>query len=147
MRLKQRMVKDLPTGLTDFELTERAKRLSSALREVEEIKAQHATEKAQMKTEMDDAVAAVAELSKVIRDREEKRPVDCELLLDDDEKLAYMVRTDTGEVLSHRTMTDDELQAEIDAEYAQERCIRSVRRYRERRDHSLTVIEGGEDLG
>lgn len=147
MRLKETRTHDLRVDLTPSEVTDRAERLSWAMQRADEVAIEHAATKERLKKEREEVDGAVAELSKILREKAEKRPVECDLVLDDDAKEALLVRTDTGEVVSSRSMTEDELQSEIEATSAERhrRAVERWRRLKADRDHLRLVPDGEGD--
>ena len=99
--------------LTESEWTARAGECAKSVGDLAEEEKRQADQKAQMKATLTDIERRVSELSTAVIRREEYRDVECieEIALDENRVLT--VRTDTGEVLGRRPLTDEERQEPI----------------------------------
>ena len=100
----------LPCRLTDDELLDRGHRLAAMTQQISETEDRQQAEKKRMKAHLDGLYDAQAQVATVVSAREDLRDVACEVTHDYDAWQVRVVRTDTGELLSARAMTDDERQ-------------------------------------
>lgn len=98
----------LPCDLTSFELRERATKMANVVNEIEqlELKKKVATDTA--KREIDALVVSVSQLARQVRTGKEDREVEVEEVHDEIRFAVETFRTDTGEVVRSRPMTDEE---------------------------------------
>ena len=78
--------------------------------QISETEDRQQAEKKRMKAHLDGLYDARAQIATVVSAREDLRDVACEVTHDYDAWQVRVVRTDTGELLSARAMTDDERQ-------------------------------------
>lgn len=98
----------LPCDLTSYELRERATKMANVVNEIEqlELKKKVATDTA--KREIDALVVSVSQLARQVRTGKEDREVEVEEVHDEIRFAVETFRTDTGEVVRSRPMTDEE---------------------------------------
>jgi len=115
----QRVTRLLPVALTEEEVAVRAQELAVSELYRVQVENELASEKSvwsERKKYLDGRVItagmACARLGKVVKDHQEDRPIECEVLI---EKETYsLVRTDTGEVIVVRPATPGELQLALE---------------------------------
>lgn len=94
-------------------MLERGEQLALLAQTIEMTESAQTQSKKQMKEDLDALLSKQRVLAKTIRQREEDRDVDVEIVFDYDLLQVREVRTDTGEMLASRTMTDAERQREL----------------------------------
>jgi hypothetical protein len=105
----------LPCQLNSDEVLERASQLSQVLATRKEAEdARKATAK-RLKSIVDAHDAEASQLAEAIRDRAERRSVECTERFDLRVNKASVIRCDTGEVISVRTMTSEEIETHSQA--------------------------------
>lgn len=117
-RLHRTIVRSLACQLSDEELLKKGTELAQAVEDIQGEDRRQADIKASMKARMTALEARRDELSVTVRRREEERDVQVEVWHDYSRAIVYDVRTDTGEVLFRRPMTDDERQQALPMETA-----------------------------
>lgn len=100
----------LLTALTDAEFTDRAAKLARAVQEVGSLTAKHTDMKAQMKADLTRAESERDLLAMVVSRKAENREAIVEVRANYQDGRAYCVRLDTGEIVRHRLLTDQEKQ-------------------------------------
>lgn len=113
-KAESRVNKQLPCKLSDKEFKERATELAEVGIGIEELEA---LKKAAMKNfseQIGGKVARERQLQTIVQDREELREVRCKWLRDYKAKEIQLQRLDTNEIVDTRTMTELELQTELD---------------------------------
>lgn len=100
----------LPVALTATELLDRGDQLARAHQAVRIEQAEQKAKKEDLKQRLEDLEGEVGKLARIVRDKSEPRDVECARVFDFDKSTVEIVRTDTGEVVSSRTMTDQERQ-------------------------------------
>ena len=100
----------LPCVLTDDELLARGDALARQHAAIKDEEAAQAGEKKRMKEALDELTGEQARLARIVRDKAEPRDVECRIVHDYATQAVQVVRTDTGEVIESRAMTDRERQ-------------------------------------
>jgi hypothetical protein len=105
--------RDLPVKLTEAEKIQRGEELGRTLDEIERITvgkkaAQHAAD-----TKLKELEVVVNRLGQVLRDGEERRPVEVKELLNFVRGIAETTRMDTWEIVESRPMTAVEMQGQL----------------------------------
>jgi hypothetical protein len=103
----------LDVRLSDRELKDRGESLANIFGRLEEIQAEEAAHRAAFKEKRELLEKNMATLSGFIRRRAEPRPTTVEWRADYKRNIAERVRTDTEEVLEHRALTTEEMQAPL----------------------------------
>lgn len=111
-----RLIKKLAVTLTEEEFDLRANDLAQVCQDIQTEEARAADVKAQLKARITQLQARQAELSSIVRRREEQRDVTCEVLADFDAGDAIEVRTDNMKILSRRPLTEKERQSHLPLE-------------------------------
>ena len=96
--------------LTEKEIREAGSSLARQYSRVAELEDEKKSVTSDFKAKIDLATAEASILARMIQNGYEFRTVDCETIWDFDSKTVSVVRQDTGETISERTMTPDELQ-------------------------------------
>ena len=112
MSLLQTLVRDLFVPLGDLDLILKGEALAERLQAIATAEADAREAAKEAKQDIARLKLDAAELARTIRERREMRPVEVDLLAIGDGKVRE-VRTDTGEVLRERPMTDAERQLSI----------------------------------
>lgn len=111
---KTEVIKEvLPVKLTDEERLERANDLANAVQNVEDAKRHKKIVNRDATAKVDEAEAARADLSDVVASGREYREVIVHRVFNYEEGTVIEIRTDTGETLRSRNMTDEERQASL----------------------------------
>lgn len=111
---KTEVIKEvLPVKLTDEERLERANDLANAVQNVEDAKRHKKIVNRDATAKVDEAEAARADLSDVVASGREYREVIVHRVLNYEEGTVIEVRTDTGETIKSRNMTDEERQTSM----------------------------------
>lgn len=105
--------RDLPVALTNEELRSRGEQLGLQLLTIDTMAEAHKAVRADQKAELGEAKAEAARLADIMRSGKEARPVDTAVLADFAAELAYVVRTDTSELVERRRLTADERQLRL----------------------------------
>ena len=100
--------RNLPVMLTMDDLADRRDELVGHLEEIDELEEKRKKVVAEFKTKVDRSKARTKILARVIRSREELRPVECHRIADLERLILVVVREDTGEIVEERELTDDE---------------------------------------
>ena len=95
-------------SLTIDDLADRRDELVGHLEEIDELEEAKKVKASQFKTSIDHKIARTKVLTKVIRAREEPRPVECTNVADLETLKLIVVRSDTGEIIEERDLKDDE---------------------------------------
>lgn len=133
MRQHSTAMQSLPVPLTKEELLQRADRLSWTLAELRALEIEQEAAKKRMKEKHDELKGEVSGLTKTVRERTEERTVEVVILLDDDNKKVYSVRTDSGEVISTRPMRNDEQQLELERDRLAPKLLEAIERFEAKR--------------
>ena len=107
----------LSCPLMSDEVMVRGQQLAAAVKEYNAEAAEQKDEKAAMKARLDEIETRLDQLARVVNEKAELRDVQVEIRADLALKLIEEVRTDSGELLGSRTMSDgDRLQAQTPAQ-------------------------------
>lgn len=112
----RRVVRNLPCRLTGDELLTRADELSVVVQETTAEEGRQTDVKAQMKARLTELDARKTRLAITIGRKEEYRDVEVELVADIQAQTTSIYRTDTGEVVETRPMSEQEKQAALPLE-------------------------------
>jgi hypothetical protein len=112
----KRFTQNLAVPLTPSELLERADLASHVLQQRDEVEQRMKADSSQHKANIQEKEAELRRLTEEIRQRRTFRPVDCERVFDYSAGTVRDVRSDTGEELSRRELTNDERQRHLDLE-------------------------------
>lgn len=96
----------LPVSLTPDEVRERGEMLARELESLANLEATQAGQRKEMKEELEEKSGQVSSIARVVRDRIEYRPVECECRLNMALGLVEEVRLDTGEILKSRSFQE-----------------------------------------
>ena len=110
--------------LTFDEQIERGQALAKLCGRIGDEQTRQANEKKRMKETLDGLEADRRELTAVVRDKKEMRDVECVATMDPARGLVEVHRTDTGELIETRRMTDEERQRGL---FARVRALRRGR--------------------
>jgi carbohydrate-binding DOMON domain-containing protein len=99
--------------LTEDEIASRGEKLAALFQLLEELKSNRAEEMQQWKKRIDDKQAEAHRLAIVITGGWEDRPVSTCTTFDYKRLTVTTTRTDTGEILNSRPMTEEERQREL----------------------------------
>jgi len=105
---------ELSCELNDVEWNNRARELAEAHKEVSRQEDRKKTLTAGINNDVKIAKAKESKLADIVATREEQREVTVEIKYDYELGTVSKTRTDTGEVISDREMTDDERQVELE---------------------------------
>lgn len=100
----------LAVALTDHELLERGDQLARAHQAVLDAKAEQKAAAERAKDTLNELEGAVRRLARVVREKTEPRDVECRIVHDYAAHSVQVVRTDTGEVVASRAMSEHERQ-------------------------------------
>jgi len=110
---KRTVTKNLPCKLTEPELRDKGDALASVIQDLKSEEDRQVDIKAQMKARMAELDAKKTQLAISISRREEHRDVEVEEWLDYARSIVQQVRTDTGEIVFHRPMNEEERQLSL----------------------------------
>lgn len=96
----------LPVSLTPDEVRERGEMLARELETLGNLEATQAGQRKEMKEELEEKSGQVSSIARVVRDRIEYRPVECECRLNMALGLVEEIRLDTGEILKTRSFQE-----------------------------------------
>jgi|WetSurMetagenome_2_1015567.scaffolds.fasta_scaffold27452_6 hypothetical protein len=102
--------KNLPVKLTQEELLQKSAELAGTVQDYATEESRQVDIKAQLKAKLTELDAKRTQLAIVVARREEYRDVRCEVVADPAALTAVIVRTDTGEIVEKRALTDKERQ-------------------------------------
>lgn len=105
--------KILPTQLTNEEVQKRGEELAGLFEKIEELKGAKADDMKAWKDRIETAQMNAHQLATIITTGFEDRPVTCCTTFDYQRLSVTTSRTDTGEILDTRPMTEDERQREL----------------------------------
>ena len=106
----------LACKLTTEDRAAAANQLAEAIQNLESLEIQRKTDTKNFNSLMQQLAGSVHRLSREVANGEAVRSVDCELRLNYTTLAASLVRTDTGEIVETRPMTEDEKQMDMDFE-------------------------------
>jgi hypothetical protein len=109
-----KIAEELSCDLNDVEWNNRAKELADAHRETIAMSERKKSVMAELNADLKIAEAKETKLANIVATRSERRDVTVEVKYDYELGTVAKTRTDTGEIVSEREMTDDERQAELD---------------------------------
>lgn len=121
--------RNLPVVLKREELEERAQRAAHLLQDHDAMQHDHKEQAKTNKLELEKVASNLREVSRTVREGKEYRDVPCERVFNWTKGTVTDTRTDTGEVLSERAMTEaeaqkalpfDEKPGDVDDEFAGE---------------------------
>lgn len=107
------VVRQFYVDLTDEELRQRGDSLAEMERRHNAITAEKKAAAAEFKSKLDKLNADIDFTAGEIRDKKTLRSIDCFWVRDEGRKQMVLERSDNGQALEHRAMTDKELQAEL----------------------------------
>ena len=113
---KHSIFKNLPCDLTREEVavySEELAKITSMQAEIEEEKKEVLSD---FTAKLNKCIADGRVLARKITTRKEDRHIECDLDFDYTKGLVYTVRTDTGQTIDQRKLTDDERQERLDLE-------------------------------
>jgi hypothetical protein len=105
---------ELSCELNDVEWENRARELAEAHKDVARQEERKKTVSAGLTNDVKIAKAKESKLADIVATREEQRDVTVEIKYDYELGTVSKTRTDTGEIISDREMTDDERQVELE---------------------------------
>ena len=113
---------DLPCKLTKLELESASKDLVEEIHNRDVVEEERKVTATEFKDKLKAHDLEVSRLAKLIRAEEEVRPVDVDVRRNNEKGIMEFIRTDTGEVVDTREMTDEEQNTDLfaDAEEAGE---------------------------
>jgi hypothetical protein len=103
----------LPCRLTDDELRDKGSELAHARETSEKHEAASAEVRKELKDRESMLEGEVSRLARIVRDRQEQRPVCVEVRLAKKAGMVDEVRIDTGEIIATRKIADREAQADM----------------------------------
>lgn len=103
----------LPVKLSEQDVKERADELASVTIAIGELALRKKVFTTEVKGEDDRLKKRQADLSSAVHSHIETRLIKCDWRKDLDRKMAYLYRTDTGEVVQQRELTMSEMQGEL----------------------------------
>lgn len=95
----------LPVGITDPQRLELATEIGQLHKDRGEVEAERKLNNDTFKTELAKLDARIDEIAELLRDGQETKAVECELVFDFDASRVLTIRTDTGERIGDRPMT------------------------------------------
>lgn len=104
------ITRSLPCRLTDDELMKAGSDLATVVEDITNEESRQTDQKTQMKAKLTELDARRSQLAIKVRRREEFREVEVEIDFDYQRGMITEIRTDTGEQLNIRRMTDSERQ-------------------------------------
>jgi len=104
----------LACKLTTEDRAVAAGQLAEAIQNLESLEIIRKTETKNFNSLKQQFTGSIHRLSREVANGEAVRSVDCELRLNRSKLTTTLVRTDTGEIVSERPMTDEEKQMDID---------------------------------
>lgn len=99
--------------LTGAELKDRGQELGQAHGKLDELDAQLAQAKSSNKAAKDPVESKIRELAQELRSGKTYRDVEVQEVHNYEEKKAFYIRLDTGDVVRERPLTEKELQADL----------------------------------
>ena len=108
-----KIIEELSCELTDSEWQSRARDLAEAHKEVARQEDRKKTVTAGLNNDVKIAKAKESKLADIVATREEQREVTIEVRYDYEIGTVSKTRTDTGEIISERELTDDERQQDL----------------------------------
>jgi len=107
------MLRRLPVKLTNEELLDRSKSLTTELDKKDALTAKKKSEAEKIAGDIALVEEGIQALRKALRDGEEERDVECHVHRDFDNHTVVTIRNDTGEIIEERPMTQAELQTSL----------------------------------
>lgn len=98
----------LPVALTPDEVRERGRMLARELGEMQQLEADQASQRKEMKEDLEEQSGKVSGLGRVVREGLEHRPVECECRLNMALGLVEEIRLDTGEIIASRSFRESD---------------------------------------
>ncbi len=106
----EKITRNLPCRLTDVELKDFGRRLAVKCEDIAAEESRQKDQKSEMKARLDGMESERATLAIVVRRQEEQRDVECEETFDYELGKVTVTRTDTGEEIRVRPMSNEERQ-------------------------------------
>ena len=110
---KERCTKTLKYNFSGDEKKELAAQMSEASAKEEDLEVEKREVSADIKARIETTTRTRRDLAKKYRDGYEWRPIECEIDRDFEHGVVRVIRTDTGEEVEERKMTNAERQQEI----------------------------------
>lgn len=120
-----KIAEELSCDLNDLEWNGRARELADAHRETIAMQNRKKSVMAELNADLKIAEGKETKLANIVATRTERRDVTVEVKYDYELGKVTKTRTDTGELVSEREMTDDERQAELEPQDANDFIERS----------------------
>jgi hypothetical protein len=105
--------RDLPVPLTDAEILLKSDQLATKLTERNEMELERKGANKDMKEQIARVEENIDLLRREVKHRQEVRPVPCHEDMDHQRKMVALIRSDTGELVSTRAMTESERQVRL----------------------------------
>lgn len=109
----QKTKEHLKCELSESEVKQMGSDLAQKVSEIKNLENQKKAATAQFKSQIDKLAAEVSLIANMIQNGYEFRVVDCEIIRNFKDKIVQWKRMDTGEIFKDRSMTQDELQADL----------------------------------
>lgn len=113
-RRVKKFKQSLKCELSESEVLMAGENMANAERNVTELQNELTAMKKQFNGRIEEQVAALGRYANLVRDKFEYRSTDCEMVFDYKQATVTTTRTDTGDMIESRPMTEDELQMEMD---------------------------------
>lgn len=110
---KKRIMRLLPVRLTAKEAEARAQSLAATKLEIDRLSVEAKVMASNYKDQLKGLGEQLRRLANVVKAGEEQRDVPCDVTLDFTEGTYYVLRTDTGEFLDTRPLTEGERQLNL----------------------------------
>lgn len=109
-----KVAEELSCELNDVEWQNRARELAQAHKETEQQKERKKSVMAELGADVKIAEAKETKLANIVATKSEQRDVTVEIKYDYEKGRVSKTRTDTGEEIDNREMTDDERQSQLE---------------------------------
>lgn len=112
-RTDMKTTRKLPVQLTEEEIQQRSQALAGNLKKTDVLKEEKKASTSEFKARIDACNDITKKLAEIITSGKEDRDVECEMIKDFKRNTVTITRTDTGEVVDERPMTEDERQEKM----------------------------------
>ena len=110
---KYRGQRELPCNLSDAEIRERGDEIAGLVVTLTERETEEAARRKEVKDELEDTRKRVTKLGREISTRTTRREIECVTEWHLEDKMAVVIRVDTGEIIHREPLTPAQLQAEL----------------------------------
>ncbi len=106
--------RDLRCVLTSVEFEQRAHQLATMEKQSGDMKIDHKKRRAEILAEKNEIEGSIRRKARDVRTKTEERAVECEWRADFKKNVVELIRTDSGDTIDTRKLTDEDRQRQLD---------------------------------